>query len=85
MEKFLNLHGLSTVLSNLYTKYSEQFSPKSHKHSTDDLTGLIAISQGGTGGNSSSSARENLKATNVVSSATEPSTQIAGDIWLKEV
>ena len=84
-EKFLNLQGLSKFLAHLSTKFSNQFSPKSHTHSMGNLTGTASILQGGTGANSASTARKNLKATSIIASSVEPDTQNEGDFWFKEV
>lgn len=84
-EKFLNIQGLSTFLSHLYTKLSGQFSPQSHTHSMGTLTGTVSVLQGGTGAESVSTARKNLQATNIVVSDVEPDIQNDGDFWFKEI
>lgn len=56
----------------------------SHNHSASNITsGILPITRGGTGGTSSSTARENIDAINILVQESQPASQNVGDFWLE--
>lgn len=88
------LSGVSSpIQAQIDAKLSKDTTPAmigaasiNHNHSASNITsGIFSISNGGTGGSTAISARNNLKACNIILSNAEPTDQNSGDVWFMEV
>lgn len=80
--KFLDLNGLGSLIDKLKTI----FASSTHEHSASNITsGTLPISRGGTGGDTASTARDNIDAINILVQDTQPTSQNVGDFWFQKI